>query len=138
MPVPESIAVVATVIKEYSGPTVAATAIVLGVASWMGVGIEIALPFAAKAETAALRADIADEQKTIRGIQAQQDKQISRGDDLSCTIYQLLKDRYLKEQSDAEADLLKNPASGTLQRAREEAQGNVIKINAKLNQPPCA
>lgn len=125
MPVPESIVSAAVFVKDFAGAGLAVGALA------MAIGFSISPPWPA-------RADVEQVQKSIQIIQDQQTKQIAHSDEQSCIIYQLLKDRYLKEQADAEGELIKNPASTTLQRARDEAQGNVIKINLKLNAPPCA
>ncbi len=111
-------------IKELAG----AVALVGGLVA--GAGFYLIPPWAARADVEAI-------QKTIVTIQSQQQSQIDRGNEQNCTILQLLKDRYEKEQRDAQEELNKNPLSGTLQRARDEAATKVTQINAKLSAPPC-
>lgn len=113
-----------TLIKEFAGVAVVAGGLIAA------AGFGFSAPWAAKA-------DVESVQKIIQTMQSQQAAQISHSDEQQCIIYQLLKDRYLKEQADAQEELNKNPTSFVLQRVRDEAAANVSKINGKLNAEPC-
>lgn len=111
-------------VKEFAGVAALAGALIAA------TGVTVSPPWAT-------RADVEKTQKTIETIQTQQTEQIEQTKSQQCIILQLLKDRYLKEQADAQEELNKNPTSPTLQRVRDEAASNVAKLNAKLSAPPC-
>lgn len=68
------------------------------------------------------RSDFNSLKTTIEAVQTQQTNQINNAQKQTCIILQLLKDRYLKEQNDAQEELNKAPNSPTLQRARDQAK----------------
>jgi hypothetical protein len=81
--------------------------------------------------------DLKATQKIIETIQRQQTNQIRSAAKQSCVILQLLKDRYLKEQSEAQTELNKNPSSPTLQRARDEAKVYVEYLDSEQRVARC-
>ena len=70
-------------------------------------------------------------------MQRQQTNQFSNTAKQNCIILQLLRDRYLKEQLDAQLELNKNPESPTLQRARDEARANVEYLESEQRIARC-
>jgi hypothetical protein len=140
MKIQEAASISATAVKEWSGAMLAIGAVLFAVLSWIGTTFHVGftLPwdgFEAKAEALTTKFDA--QQQTIQKQQQQLDIIIQQSQQQGCDTWQLLRDRYKKDQDDAQAELNVTPTSVTLQRARDEAKAKVEKYDIKLHAAPC-
>lgn len=103
----------------------------------VGAGFTISPPWATHADVSAIRTSGDETRHLIEKVQQQQDNQIKNSEKQTCIILQLLRDRYEKEQNDAQAELNKTPTSPTLQRARDEAKANVEYLDSEQRNARC-
>ena len=116
------------IVKDFAGVVALVGTAIVGIGTYFGIGVT--LPFA-------YREEVITNRTIIEAVQKQQEVQIQATQKQTCIILQLLRDRYIKEQLDAQEELNKNPTSPTLQRARDEAKANVEYFDAEQRIARC-
>lgn len=113
---------------------------------WVGFGFSITTPLttlvnranAADAKIVDMGAKLDTQQHQIETQQTQLNVVIQQAQSQGCIAWQLLKDRYLADEKEAQDELNKSPGSFIVQNALALTKANVAKMDAKLNAPPCA
>lgn len=128
MRIAEAASVSGAALKEWSGAGIVIIGGLYAFLTFLGFGFEF--PWAARAEIITIQQQLSIQQGQL----AQTIKQQQVED---CTLYRILRDGYRKDQSEAEADLSKNPNSEIARRSKQQAADNISQMDFKINSPPC-